>query len=294
MYANVIKTAILMFALSLILLAMGNAIGGQDGLFIAFIIAVIMNFVSYFFSDKIVLNMYGAKPMNPHDYPALHENIVDLSGKIGIPMPKVWIVSSPTANAFATGRNPRNASIAFTTGILQLLDEDELRGVTAHELSHIKNRDILIGTIAATLATAITYLASMARYAAFWGTHSNDRDRSKSSGPIVLILISFIAPLAATLVQLGISRSREFQADETGAHTTHEPLALASALEKIEQHGRSTARQQSNDIRYAPANELGIAKSFSAGGLMALFSTHPTTAERIKRLGELERTLRQR
>lgn len=288
MYFNVVKTLFLMVGLGLIFLAVGAMIGGKEGLTLAFIMALAMNGISYFFSDKIVLKMYNAKPLDPNAYPDIQADVAQLSEKMHMPMPKIWIIESPIANAFATGRNPNNASIAFTTGILNILDNDELRGVTAHELSHVANRDILIGSIAATMATAITYLASMARYAAFWGSASNDRDQ-RSNNPIALLVIAFIAPLAASLVQLGISRSREFQADETGAQLTREPLALASALEKLELNAHRV--HSPADIRYAPTSALGIVRSFSARGIAALFSTHPPMAERVKRLHEMQRRM---
>lgn len=288
MYYNVVKTFFLMAGLSLMVLTVGAMIGGKEGLTMAFIMAMCMNGFSYFFSDKMVLKMYNAKPLDPDAYPHIRQDVADLSKKMGIPMPKIWIVNSPIANAFATGRNPNNASIAYTTGILSILDNDELRGVTAHELSHVKNRDILIGSIAATMATAITYLASMARYAAFWGSTTNERDQ-RTNNPLTLLLIAFVAPLAASLVQLGISRSREYQADESGAHITNEPLALASALEKLENNANH--RQTPADIRYAPTSALGIVKSFSARGLMALFATHPPMADRVRRLHEMQRKM---
>ena len=287
MYYNVVKTFLLMFCLSLLFLAIGAFLGGKEGLTLAFIMALIMNGFSYFFSDKIVLKMYNAEPLNQLAYPHIVETVVDLSKKMNMPTPKIWVINSSVANAFATGRNPQNASIAYTTGILSLLDDDELRGVTAHELSHVKNRDILIGSIAATMATAIAYLASMARFAAIWGSSSNRDERSKN--PLALLIIAFIAPIAATLVQLGISRSREFQADQSGAELTREPLALASALEKLELNANKRTSQ--GDIQHAPAHALGIVKSFSARGIMSLFETHPPMQDRIKRLHEMNRTM---
>jgi heat shock protein HtpX len=290
MYYNVLKTFALMFVLSLIFLAVGSFLGGKDGLTIAFFMALAMNGFSYFYSDKVVLKMYNAKPLEQSTYPHIYEDVTELSKKMNMHVPKIWLVNSPIANSFATGRNPNNASIAYTTGILNILDRSELRGVTAHELSHVKNRDILIGSIAATMATAITYLASMARYAAFWGSASSSSDRDqRSNNPIALLVIAFIAPLAASLVQLGISRSREFQADQSGAELTQEPLALASALEKLELHAHRTPMQ--DNVQYAPTSALGIVKAFSTRGIMALFATHPPMIDRVRRLHAINKQL---
>jgi len=291
MYYNVFKTFLLMLCLSLIFLSAGSYIGGKEGLTFAFIAAVAINGFSYFFSDKLVLTMYKAKPLDPVAYAHIYADVQELSEKMRMPMPKLWLVISSTANAFATGRNPAHASVAYTTGILHLLDQDELRGVTAHELSHVKNRDILIGSVAATMATAITYLASIARFAAILGSpsSSNNNEEKRSTNPLMLMLIAFVAPLAASLVQLGISRSREFQADASGAKITGEPLALAAALEKLEQ--QATKSHSFTDMQHAPTAALGIVKTFSARGVIALFSTHPPMIERIRRLHEMNKRM---
>jgi heat shock protein HtpX len=287
MFNNIAKTFLLMFGLSSLFLSIGYYLSGTEGLIFAFIMALIMNFISFFFSDKIVLNLYRAKPLDQHTYAGIHEDVAYLSKKMNMPKPKLWLVTSPVANAFATGRGPGNASVAVTTGILEILNEEELRGVLAHELSHVKNRDILIGTIAATLATAISYLAYMARYAAFWGSSNSNNERSNN--PIGMLFIGMFAPLAATLVQLGITRSREYQADESGAYATREPLALASALEKLEQNAKRNPTK--TDMRYAPTSSLGIVKPFSGKSLLSLFSTHPPMRDRIKRLHELQQKI---
>jgi heat shock protein HtpX len=291
MWFNNLKTAMLLGALSGLLMFMGYVIGGQSGIQIAFIMALVMNGITYFFSDKIVLSMYGAQPLDKQRYANIYNIVERLSRKMYIPMPKLWLVNSPVANAFATGRNPSNASVAVTTGILAILNEEELTGVLAHELSHVKNRDILVSTVAATIATAISYMAQMFQYAAFWGAHrsDNNKDRSNSAGPLTMILIAIFTPIAASLMQLAISRSREYLADETGARCTHEPLALASALEKLHTNvGR--AHFDAQDQSKASTASLFIVFPFTSGGIMHLFSTHPPMAERIKRLKAMSRT----
>lgn len=279
---NHIKTALLLATLSSIILIMGMLFGGMHGLHIAFFIALAMNAIAYFFSDKIVLSMYKAQPLNHQEHALIYAMVHELATTMLIPMPKLWLVRSSMANAFATGRNPKHASVALTTGIIALLDQDELRGVLAHELSHIKNRDILVSTIAATLATTIGYLANMLQHAALWG--SLNSDRKKTANPIALLLVAILTPLAATLIQLSISRSREFMADESGAHHTKEPLALASALEKL--HGHIPY----NHMEYTPSRAttapLFIVHPFNGGGWLSIFSTHPPAPERIRRLRE--------
>src|SRR5690606_14966880 len=237
MFLNILKTATLLIILNGLLLLIGNMIGGISGIQMALLMAFAMNGITFFFSDKIVLSMYNAQPLDRSHYNWIYEIVEELSEKMTIPMPKLWIVNTPVANAFATGRNPQHGSIAVTTGILKILDEEELRGVLAHELAHIKNRDTLIATIAATIASAIGYLAYMLRHAAFWGSMSDNRRREN---PMGMFLVSLLMPLAATLVQLAISRSREYSADETGARCGRNPLALAAALEKLE-----------NNVKYA-------------------------------------------
>jgi len=280
---NQIKTVILLASLSALLLILGHVIGGREGVHIALFMALIMNTITYFFSDKIVLRMYGAKPLDEKQYAHLHTMVEDLARNMNIPVPKLWIVNTPVANAFATGRNPKHASVAVTSGILSILDMDELRGVLAHELSHVKNRDILVSTIAATIATAIGYLAYMARYAAFWGSYRSDRNRNNSTGPFAMIIIAILMPIAASLLQLAISRSREYLADETGAECTREPLALASALEKLHKNLAHAHFQPSEQDKASTAS-LFIVFPFTSNGILNLFSTHPPMNKRIARL----------
>ena len=251
MLFNTLKTIVLLLALSLLLIAVGSFFG-PSGMQIALVMACMMSGFMYFFSDRLVLRLYRAQPLDEYTYKTIHDLVAELAHRMHIPKPKLWLVDSPQANAFATGRNPSHASVALTTGIIDILDEDELQGVLAHELSHVKNRDIFISTMAATIATAISYLASMLRYSALWGSF-NSRRRS-SNNPFILFIVGLILPFIATLVQLAISRSREYQADETGAKTTHDPLALASALKKLQLHTQH-AKQK---LSYAPAMALGI------------------------------------
>ena len=286
MWYNTLKTIVLMTALSLMLLLVGNLVGGQEGMFIAFMLALLMNGITYFFSDKIVLRLYKAQPLKEAEYSAVHEMAATLAHKMQIPKPKLWLVQSPVANAFATGRNPKHASVALTSGIITLLDPHELQGVIAHELSHVKNRDILIGTMAATLATAISYLAYALRNAAIWGSYDSNR---RQNNPIALLFMSMLMPLAATLVQLAISRSREYQADDSGARATHDPLALASALKKLQENSRSAHAKL--DERYAPTSSLCIVKPFNARTLFSLFATHPPMSKRIERLHKIHEQL---
>jgi heat shock protein HtpX len=244
-----------------------------------------MNFFSYWFSDKIVLAMYRCKPVAEVDAPGLYNTVRRLATRAGLPMPKVYIVESAAPNAFATGRNPEHSAVAVTTGILQLLDEDELEGVLGHELSHIKGRDILIGTIAATFAGAIMMLANMARWAAIFGGGGSDNDNRNASGALVLILVSILAPIAALLVQMAISRSREYIADQKGAYLSNKPMALASALDKIS-YG---ARRIPLDANPATAH-MFIINPLTGKNLANLFSTHPPVEERIKRLKQFQQS----
>jgi len=278
------KTLVLLSILSGILLLFGSACGGTAGLQFALILALVMNGVAYFFSDKIVLKLYKAQPLDQAQYPEIYSTIEELRLSMDLPMPKLWIVHTPMANAFATGRNPRHASIAVTTGILDLLDHKELRGVLAHELSHVKNRDILVGTVAATMAAAIGYLASMLQHMAFWNAISSRR--KESGNPIAMLVVSLIMPIAAMLVQFAISRSREYLADETGAHYCHDPLALASALEKLHNHIPS-AHLNNNETQKASTASLFIVHPFTGKSLISLFSTHPPMHKRIERLRNL-------
>lgn len=284
MWMNRLKTLLLLTLLSGIFLFVGHLFGGQQGLHIALIMALAMNLITYFFSEKIVLNLYRAQPLDRATYGWIYGIVQELADTMEMPMPKLWLVKTPMANAFATGRNPRHASVAVTTGILDILDEDELRGVLAHELSHVKNRDILVGTIAATIATAIGYLAHMMQYAAFWG--SMNQSKKREGNPIGMFLVALFMPLAATLIQLAISRSREYLADETGACVSGDPLALARALEKLDSHVHH-AHMNPADTQHASTASLCIVYPFSARGFVDLFSTHPPMHKRIARLKEM-------
>lgn len=281
MWYNQLKTVILLASLSGLLLLLGGYLGGTQGITVALVMALIMNVISYYFSDKIVLTMYNAQPLDQAQYPWIYTIVQELTQKADLPMPKLWLIDTPMANAFATGRNPAHASVAVTTGILDLLDKQELRGVLAHEISHVKNRDILVSTVAATLATAISYTANMLYYMSLWS--SSDNDRRRGPNLIVLILLSVLLPIAASLIQLAISRSREYLADESGAETCHDPLALASALEKLNA-GRAYNHLSNQDTGRASTAHLFIVNPFTAQGLLALFSTHPPVQERIARL----------
>ena len=274
---NTLKTTFLMALLIVLLVTAGGAFGGEGGMVIAFLFALIMNGVSYWFSDKIVLRMYGAKEISPEEAPKLHRIVQELALRAKMPMPKLYLIPQEAPNAFATGRDEKHAAVAVTEGILRILDERELRGVLAHELSHIKNRDILVGTIAATMAGAISMLANMAHWGMLFGGRSND-DRG-GSHPIVALLMIIIAPLAAMLVQMAISRSREFGADATRAAISGDPLSLASALRKL-QRGVEVIPMEAN-----PATaHMFIVNPLTGGGLMTLFTTHPPIEERIRRL----------
>jgi heat shock protein HtpX len=277
--SNVFKTGLLLAVLTAMLVLIGGAIGGQQGMVIAFVIALAMNFFSYWFSDKIVLAAYRAKPIDEAEAPRLYAIVHRLATRAGIPMPRVYLVPSETPNAFATGRNPQHAVVAVTEGIMRILDEEELEGVLAHELSHVKNRDVLISTIAATLAGAITYLAHMAQWAAMFGGRSRD-DEEGGSNPIAMILLAILAPIAAMLVQMAVSRSREFQADATGARVSGKPWGLAKALEKLQMANEAVPMA---DATPATAH-LFIVNPLSGQTLMRLFSTHPPLEERIARL----------
>jgi heat shock protein HtpX len=279
---NGVKTVLLLGILSGVLLAGGEMIGGRHGLAIALVIAVGLNFFSYFFSDKMALAMYSAQPVTPQENPEVYARVFplvqSLAQRMGLPMPKLWLIQDPSPNAFATGRNPEHASVAFTAGVLQLMNNQELEGVVAHELGHVKNRDILTSSVAATLAAAITFLARMA----FWfGGSRDDEDRNPWAGLVMLIL----APIAALLIQMAISRTREYAADETSAHVTHNPDELISALGKLESYSKRIPMQNVN-----PATaHLFIIQPFSGQSMLKLFSTHPSTEDRIARLEAMRR-----
>lgn len=271
---NRVKTFILLAGLTVLLVLLGKAIGGKSGMQIALVMAVVMNFISYWYSDKIVLMMSGAQEVSPAEAPELHRMVAELAARAQIPKPRVYIMDTDNPNAFATGRNPQNGVVAVTTGLLRLLTPQELMGVLAHEIGHIKNRDILIQSVASTLGAAITYLAYYAPYL------GGSRDE-ENSGPGILgsILIFLLAPIAAMLIQLAISRSREYLADETGAHLCGNPEYLARALEKLA-YGVQVAPMEAN-----PATEpLYIVNPLAGGGIASWFSTHPPIEERVARL----------
>jgi heat shock protein HtpX len=276
--ANGIKTVLLLGLMSGVLLALGELLGGANGLVIAFVLAAVMNLGSYWFSDKLVLSMYRAKQVGP-DHP-LYRIVERLTQRASLPMPKVYIIPDPSPNAFATGRNPSHAAVAATEGILQVLSEHELEGVIAHELAHVKHRDILISSIAATMAAAIMMVARMAHFAALFGGYGGrGEDRERGNNPIALLAMVILAPLAAFLIQMAISRSREFAADAGGAAIAGTPYGLADALRKID----AVSKRVPLDANPATAH-MFIVKPFTGGGLMSLFSSHPPTEARIRAL----------
>ncbi len=277
---NTFKTALLLTALTLFLLFMGQIFGGQQGMEIALALAVVMNFVSYFYSDKIALAVYRAQPVTREQLPRAYQVVERLTQKIGIPTPKIYVIPSESPNAFATGRDPKHASVAVTEGILNLLTDEELEGVLAHELGHVKNRDILISSIAATLAGAITMLARMGYWASLFGGMGDRGDRDRGGGGFTGLLMLILAPIAATLIQLAVSRSREYQADATGAHITGNPYALASALKKLDAYSKRIPLQASPST----AHLFIVAPLLSGVSFANLFSTHPPIAKRIERL----------
>ena len=275
---NSIKTALLLGALTGLIMVIGRLLGGQQGMVIAFFFAIIMNLGSYWFSDKIVLRIYRASPVSEAEAPELHRMVRQLSQQAGLPMPKVCIIPSESPNAFATGRNPQHAVVAVTEGLLSLLNENELRGVLGHELAHVKHRDILIGSVAATLAGAIMMVAHMAQWTALFGGFGG-RDDEDGGGIIGVIAVAILAPIAATLIQMAISRSREYAADAGGASYARTPYGLASALQKI----ASASRQIPMKAEPATAH-MFIMNPLSGKSMMNLFSTHPPVEERIRRL----------
>lgn len=281
MFWNQIKTVVLLASLSGLLLFVGNLFGGMTGLQFALVMALVMNGIAYFFSEKMVLRMYRAQPLDRAQYAWVYDMVEELSATMKMPMPKMWLIPMPMANAFATGRDPHHASVGVTQGILDLLEKNELRGVLAHELSHVKNRDILVSTIAATLATAIGYLANMARYAAMFGGARTSNNRR--SNPLALMLVAMLMPIAALFIRLAISRSREYLADESGAKHSQDPLALASALEKLHTN-IPHAHMRNDDLQRASTTSLFIVFPFTGTGLRSLFSTHPPMHRRIERL----------
>jgi heat shock protein HtpX len=280
---NGIKTAALLALLSGLLLLGGEAIAGRQGLYMAFVIAIGMNFFGYFFSDKMALAMYSAQPVTPSENNAVFHRVFPivqgLTQRMGLPMPKLWLIPDASPNAFATGRNPEHASVAFTQGILQVMNDQELEGVVAHELGHVKNRDILTSSVAATIATAITFVARMGF---FFGGRRDDEEEGGGWGALLMMLL---APVAAMLIQMAISRTREYAADQASADVTHNPNELISALGKLEAYSK---RLPLADATPSTAH-LFIVNPFSGGGLTKLFSTHPSTEERIARLQQWRR-----
>jgi heat shock protein HtpX len=281
---NRFKVFFLMLVLTVLFILVGTAIGGRSGAVYAFIFAALMNFFSYWFSDKIVLRMYGAKEVTQSEAPQLYGIVAELTSKASLPMPKVYMMENETPNAFATGRNPEHAAVAVTSGIMRILSKEELMGVIGHELSHIQHRDILISTIAATMAGAISMLATMARWGAmFGGTRSND-DEGRGGNILVVLVVSIFASISAMLIQMAISRSREYYADEGGAHLSH-PLSLAKALGKLEMASQRIPMQANPSTAH-----MFIVNPLRGGGVFSLFSTHPPIEERIARLEEMAKT----
>ncbi|HTZ96250.1 MAG TPA: zinc metalloprotease HtpX [Terriglobales bacterium] len=276
---NTFKTAFFLTLLTLLLMFIGRAFGGQNGMILALGLAVVMNFVSYFYSDKIALAMYRAQPVTREELPRAYEIVERLTQKIGIPMPKIYVIPNDSPNAFATGRNPSHASVAVTQGILNLLNDEEMEGVLAHELGHVNNRDILISSVAATIAGAITMLASMGRWAMIFGGMGGDREERGGGGGLAALFMLILAPIAATLIQLAVSRSREYQADASGAHYTGNPYALASALSKLDAYSRRLPMQATPSTAH-----LFIIQPLLGMNFGNLFSTHPPIAKRIERL----------
>lgn len=287
---NTLKTTVLLAALTGLLIVVGSFFGGTKGMTIMFVFSILMNFASYWFSDKIVLSMYGAKEVTPHEAPDLVRMVAGLAQKARLPMPKVYIMDTDVPNAFATGRDPEHAAVAVTAGIMRALNSEELEGVVAHELAHVKNRDTLISTIVATIAGVITMIANIAQWTAFMGFGRSDDDDNGVAGIIGFVFLVVLAPLAATLIQLGISRSREYQADETGGLVSGNPLALASALEKIEYYARHRVMPDATPA----TSHMFIVNPLTgtASWLSNLFSTHPSTAERTARLRQLASRIR--
>lgn len=277
---NMLKTTFLLTLMTLLMIFAGQALGGQAGAMFAFVLALVMNGVSYWFSDKIVLKMYRAQPVTEAEAPLVYGIVADLAMRAKMPMPKVYVINNATPNAFATGRNPSHAAVAVTTGIVQILNREELTGVLAHELSHVLHRDILIGSIAATVAGAISMLANMAQWAMIFGGFGGRSDDDDGGGFLGMIVMMIVAPMAAMLIQMAISRSREFAADAGGAKLCGNPLWLSEALRKLENANRRVPMKAAN-----PATaHMFIVSPLRGGGMRSLFSTHPPMEERISRL----------
>ena len=277
--SNSVKTAALLAAMTVLFILIGGMLGGEQGMVMAFLFAGVMNFASYWWSDRVVLWMYGAQEVNESQAPQFHALVRRLAQRAGLPMPKVYVIPTDTPNAFATGRNPQHAAVAATEGILRILSPDELEGVMAHELSHVRNRDILISTIAATMAGAIMMLARMAQFAAMFGGARRQDDEEGGGGIVGMILLAVLAPLAAMLIQMAISRAREYQADAAGAQLSRKPWALADALEKLER-GATALPMEANPS----TAHLFIVNPLRGSSLLNLFSTHPPVEERVARL----------
>jgi heat shock protein HtpX len=280
--SNSIKSVLLLATLTGLLVVMGRVIGGNAGMIIAFGLAVVMNFASYWFSDQIALKMAGARELSPSEAPELYQIVEELAYRSGLPMPRVAIVESPSPNAFATGRDPNHALVAVTTGILQILNRSELMAVLGHELGHVKNRDILVSSIAATIAGAITMVAQMLQFAAFFGGLGSRDGDGEGTNPLAALALIILAPIAAMVIQMAISRSREYGADDTGAHIVGDPLALASALEKLE----AWSKRVPLPVNPAAAH-LFIVNPLSGQALASLFSTHPPIQDRVRRLRQM-------
>ena len=280
---NSIKTTLLLSIMTVLMVLMGSAVGGKAGMIFAFVVAAAMNFFSYWFSDKIVLRMYGAREVSASDAPEFHGMVARLADKAGLPMPRVYIIPDNSPNAFATGRNPRHAAVAATEGILNILSPDELEGVMAHELAHVQNRDILIGTIAATFAGAISMVGNMLQWGAMFGMGRGDDDQEGTGGIVGTLIMAIVFPIAAMLIQMAVSRSREYVADESGARICGKPRALAGALRKLHNASRMIPMQEA---RPATAH-MFIVNPLTSGSLLSLFSTHPPMEERIARLEAL-------
>jgi heat shock protein HtpX len=276
---NTFKSTLLLLLLTVFLLYLGDRFGGRNGMVIAFVLSVVFNFATYFFSDKLALSMYRAQPITREQLPRVYSVVERLSAKQGLPLPKIYMIPNASPNAFATGRNPNHASVAVTQGILDLLDDEELEGVLAHELGHVKNRDILTSSIAATLAGAITMVARMGYWASLFGGYGPRDERGRGGGISGLFMI-ILAPIAASLIQLAISRSREYEADATGAKETGNPYALARALQKLDAYSKRIPMEASPTT----AHLFIVAPLLGSGGIANLFSTHPPIKERIRRL----------